>query len=119
MRKKTSNAHRSVAEIQRTRHDRVREDALRYGHSGKTDPISNAQRSTSNVQFASKPRFDLEERLLSFSVRIIRLVDALPNTRAANHIAGQLLRCGTSACGNHGEVEAAESQKNFLHKLKI
>jgi len=48
MRKKTSNAHRSVVEIQRTRHDRVREDALRYGHSGKTDPISNAQRPTFN-----------------------------------------------------------------------
>jgi four helix bundle protein len=67
----------------------------------------------------SKIRFDLEERLLDFSVRIIRLVDALPNTRAANHIAGQLLRCGTSTYGNHGEVEAAESRKDFVHKLKV
>jgi len=56
---------------------------------------------------------------LDFSARIIRLVDALPNTRAANHIAGQLLRCGTSPYGNHGEVEAAESRKDFVHKLKI
>jgi len=49
----------------------------------------------------------------------MRLVDALPNSRAANHLAGQLLRCGTSPYGNHGEVEAAESRKDFIHKLKI
>jgi four helix bundle protein len=46
-------------------------------------------------------------------------VDALPNTRAANHIAGQLLRCGTSPYGNHGEVEAAESRRDFIHKLRV
>jgi four helix bundle protein len=72
-----------------------------------------------NAQLASKSRFDLEERLPGFSMRIVRLVDALPNRRAANHITGQLLQCGTSASGNHGEVEAVESRKDFLHKLKI
>jgi len=79
----------------------------------------NTQRSTSNAQPASRSRFDLEDRLLEFSARIIRLVDSLPNTRAANHVAGQLLRCGTSPYGNHGEVEAAESRKDFVHKLKV
>jgi len=34
-------------------------------------------------------------------------------------MAGQLLRCGTSPLSNHGEVEAAESRKDFLHKLRI
>jgi four helix bundle protein len=43
----------------------------------------------------------------------------LPNTRAGNHIAGKLLRCGTSSLSNHGEVEAAESRRDFLHKLRI
>jgi len=79
----------------------------------------NVQRSTPNTQRQSDPRFDLEDRLLEFSARIIRLADSLPNTRAANHLAGQLLRCGTSPYGNHGEVEAAESRKDFVHKLKI
>ena len=97
----------------------MREDAPLYRHHGKPDSTSNSQRSTPNAQSASKARFDLEERLLDFSVRIIRLVDALPNTRAANHVAGQLLRCGTSPYGNHGEVEAAESRKDFVHKLKV
>ena len=113
---RTPNAAWRISEW--IRRDSVREDAPRYGPSGKTDPT--IQRSTLNAQrsIASKARFDLEERLLGFSARIIRLADALPNTRAANHIAGQLLRCGTSPYGNHGEVEAAESRKDFLHKLK-
>jgi len=119
MKKKTPNEYGRVAEIQWTRRDRMHEDAPPYGPPGKRNSTSNAQRSTLNAQSASNLRFDLEERLLEFSVRIIRLVDALPNTRAANHIAGQLLRCGTSPYGNHGEVEAAESRKDFIHKLKV
>ncbi len=43
----------------------------------------------------------------------------LPNTRAANHIGGQLLRSGTSPLFNHGEAQAAESSKDFVHKMKI
>src|SRR5207248_1034307 len=98
---------------------RVREDAPKYEAGWKTDLTSNAQRPTPNAQWKKNPRFNLEDRLLEFSARIIRLVDALPNTRAGNHVAGQLLRCGTSPYGNHGEVEAAESRKDFIHKLKI
>jgi four helix bundle protein len=94
----------------------VREDEASY--VGKAETF-NAQRSTSNIQRNSEPRFDLEERLLEFSATIIRLVDALPNTRATNHIAGQLLRCGTSPLGNHGEVQAAESRRDFVHKLRV
>ena len=98
---------------------RVKEDAPEYRAARKTDSTSNAQRPTSNAQRKRQPRFDLEERLLEFSARIIRLVDALPNTRAGNHVAGQLPRSGTSPYGNHGEVEAAESRKDFVHKLKV
>ena len=94
----------------------VREDEGAYV---STIATSNAQRSTPNAQLKKAAHFDLEETLLDFSARIIRLVDALPNTRAANHVAGQLLRCGTSPYGNHGEVEAAESRKDFVHKLKV
>jgi four helix bundle protein len=64
-------------------------------------------------------RFDLEDRLLEFTARILAVVDALPNTRAANHIAGQLLRSGTSPFAHHGEVQAAESRKDFVHKLGV
>ncbi len=64
-------------------------------------------------------KYDLEERLLTFAARIVRLADSLPNTKAGNHIASQLLHCGTSPLANHGEVEAAESRNDFLHKLRI
>jgi four helix bundle protein len=119
VKKKTPNAQRRVDGGRWIPSRRVREDAPVYAALEKADSTSNAQRSTPNVQRAAKPRFDLEDRLLEFSARIVRLVDALPNTRAANHLAGQLLRCGTSPYGNHGEVEAAESRKDFVHKLKI
>ena len=67
----------------------------------------------------TKKRYDLEERLLEFSVRIIKIVEQLPNTRTGNHVAGQLLRSGTSPYPNHGEAQAAESPKDFVHKLRI
>jgi four helix bundle protein len=120
MKKKAPDAQRPTPVIEWTIFDgRVREDPRRYAVSVNKDSTPNAQRPTSNAQRQNDAHFDLEERLLEFSARIIRLVDALSNTRAANHIAGQLLRCGTSPYGNHGEVEAAESRKDFIHKLKI
>jgi len=83
-------------------------------------PTSNIQHPTSNVGGASRHlAFDLEERLLDFAVWIIRLVDALPKSCGADHIGGQLLRSGTSPTRNHGEVQAAESLADFVHKLKI
>jgi len=63
--------------------------------------------------------YDLEERLLDYSVRIIKIVEQLPNTRVGNHVAGQLLKSGTSPYPNHGEAQAAESPKDFIHKLRI
>jgi four helix bundle protein len=60
-----------------------------------------------------------EERLLEYSVRIIKIVEQLPNTRTGNHVAGQLLRSGTSPYPNHGETRAAESPKDFIRKLRI
>ena len=64
-------------------------------------------------------KYDLEDRLLEFATEIIRLVEQMPATRAANHVSGQILRSGTSPLFNHGEAQAAESPKDFLHKLRI
>ena len=63
--------------------------------------------------------FDLEERLIDFAVRIIRTAESLPKTRAGNHIAGQLIRCGTSPAPNYGEAQSAESRSDFIHKMKV
>lgn len=61
----------------------------------------------------------MEDRLIDFSVAIIEVVEALPNTRAGNHLAGQLIRSGTSPAPNYGEARSAESRKDFIHKMKI
>ena len=64
-------------------------------------------------------RLDLENRLVDFAVRVINVVEALPTTKAGNHIAGQLVRAGTSPAPNYGEAQSAESRKDFIHKMKI
>ena len=101
---------------------RVREDGETYAVDLKK--TSNVERRTSNVERENAPSggtraYDLEERLLEYAVRIIRLVGALPATKAGRHVADQLLRCGTSPLANHGELQGAESRKDFIHKLGI
>ncbi len=64
-------------------------------------------------------KYDLEERLIPFALLIIDIVEMLPNTRAGNHIGGQLLRSGTSPAFNYGEAQVAESRDDFIHKMKI
>ncbi len=61
----------------------------------------------------------LEERLINFAVRIIKLSASLPKTPAGKHIAGQILRAGTSPAPNYGEARGAESHADFVHKLRI
>ena len=63
--------------------------------------------------------FDLEDRLIDFAVRIIRLAESLPKTKVGNHVAGQLIRCGTSPAPNYGEAQSAESRADFIHKMKV
>ena len=62
---------------------------------------------------------NLEERLVDFAVMIIHLTDKMPSSRAGNHIAGQLLRSGTSPAAHYAEARGAESTNDFVHKLKV
>ena len=105
---------------------RLREEPHAEMYATQRKQTSNAERRTSNVELrgtATNERreasYNLEERLLEYAVRIIRLVDALPATKAGRHVADQLLRCGTSPLANHGELQGAESRKDFIHKLGI
>ena len=63
--------------------------------------------------------FDLEDRLIDFSVNIIGVAESLPKTKVGNHIAGQLIRSGTAPASNYGEAQSAESRADFIHKMKI
>ena len=62
---------------------------------------------------------DLEKRMIDFSVSIIEIVNEMSNSKAGNHMAGQIVRSGTSVSLNYGEAQGAESRKDFIHKMKI
>src|SRR5882724_1074363 len=84
-------------------------------HSTPNGPVRDELHNGSN----QNRKFDLEDRLLAFASAVIDLSEMLPNTRSGNHVAGQILRSGTSPLPNHGEAEAAESRDDFVHKLKV
>ena len=67
----------------------------------------------------SERQYDLQDRLIDYAVRIIRLSESLPETRAGKHVSSQILRSGTSPGPNHAEAQSAESQADFVHKLKV
>jgi four helix bundle protein len=62
---------------------------------------------------------DLDERLLEYGARIVKLVESLPKTLAGKTIGDQLLRSGMSVGANYEEAQAAESRNDFIHKLQI
>ena len=64
-------------------------------------------------------KYDLQERFICYAVRIIKVAEALPNTKTGNHIRVQMLKSGTSPAANYGEAQSAESKADFIHKLKI
>ena len=64
-------------------------------------------------------KYDLEERLIDFSVLIIDIVSEMPNTKAGKTMSGQVVRSGTSVALNYGEAQSAESTNDFIHKMKV
>lgn len=72
-----------------------------------------------NNEVIAGKKFDLEERLIDFAVLILEVGESLFNTRAGNHIGGQIVRSGTSPALNYGEAQSAESRNDFVHKFKI
>jgi four helix bundle protein len=64
-------------------------------------------------------KFDIEDRLIDFAILIADIVEALPNTKSANHVGGQMIRSGCSPALNYGEAQEAESKKDFIHKMGV
>jgi len=82
--------------------------------------MSNERCKMKNDSESKRADWDaLQERLLDFASRVGLVVDALPDTRMGRHVAGQLVRCGTSPAPNYAEACAAESRADFVHKLGI
>ena len=66
-----------------------------------------------------KRKFDLEDRLVDFSVNLIQFCGTMPKRTAALNLSRQLERSGSSVSLNYGEAQSAESSKDFIHKMKI
>ncbi|RCK73335.1 MAG: hypothetical protein IGBAC_0181 [Ignavibacteriae bacterium] len=64
-------------------------------------------------------KYDLEDRFVNYTCLMIDIVESLPNTRAANYIAGQLIKSCHSPTFNYGEAQAAELRNDFIHKMGI
>jgi four helix bundle protein len=62
---------------------------------------------------------ELKQRTKAFGLRILKLVDALPQTHSGRVISGQLGRSGTSVGANYRAACRARSRSEFIAKLGI
>jgi len=62
---------------------------------------------------------DLKDRTKAFSIRVIKLTEAIPKSRTAEVIGRQLLRSGTSVGANYRAARRAKSAADFIHKMGI
>lgn len=64
-------------------------------------------------------KYDLQNRLVKFAILIMEIIEMLPKTYTGRHFKNQLVRSGTAPSFHYGEAQAAESRKDFVHKMKI
>ena len=62
---------------------------------------------------------ELKHRTKQFALRIMKLVDALPNSRSGRAIGDQLVRSGTSVGANYRAACRGRSKADFTAKLGI
>ena len=61
----------------------------------------------------------IDERTYNFALRIIKLVNALPQNKVGDVLGRQVLRSGTSVGANVEEAYAGCSKRDFINKLSI
>ena len=61
----------------------------------------------------------LKERTKDFARRIIRLVDALPNSVSGQVLRKQVMRSGTSVAANYRALCRSKSAADFINKTSI
>lgn len=65
------------------------------------------------------PKYDLEERIAIFAESLIAFLKTLKETSLNKPLIIQIIRSGTSIGANYYEADAAESKKDFQHKIGI
>ena len=64
-------------------------------------------------------KYDLEERLICFSVEIIKLSESMQTSFPGIHLSKQIVRSSTSSALNYGEAQSGESPRDFIHKMGL
>jgi len=62
---------------------------------------------------------ELEDRLVKFSVMVLKLSRLAEKNYFNNYLINQLLRSSASAALNYGEAQSAESKRDFIHKVGV
>jgi four helix bundle protein len=62
---------------------------------------------------------DIQERVVALAASVVTFCNDLPKGTAGSHLANQLLRSGTSPAPNYAEARGAESDRDFVHKLRV
>ena len=63
--------------------------------------------------------FNLDERMIDFSVKVIRFTENLPKSNSGIYFSDQIMRSVSSSVLNYSEAQSAESRKDFIHKVKV
>lgn len=89
---------------------------MRNEKESKAEPEIRSMDFTPHSEFRNP---NLKGRTKSFALRVINLVNALPDGRSAEVIGRQLLRSATSVGANYRAACRAKSQADFIAKMGI
>jgi four helix bundle protein len=81
--------------------------------------VQMTKNKSAKEEVVEKKVYDLEERTAKFGEEVIEFVKSLPQNVINNYLIGQVVRSGTSIGANYMETDAAESTKDFRHKIGI
>src|SRR5690606_21770013 len=109
----------------RSRHHqrlRPRLDRQRAGSGGGVEiRMTYSRFSNFDFRFGGNPMTETEmkRRTKSFALRVLALIDALPEKRSARVLAHQVGRSGTSVGANYRAACRAKSAADMINKLTI
>ena len=90
---------------------------MAYVENYKFEISSSKQIPSTKV--GNTKRYDLEDRTLEFSKRLIKLIKSLPKDNINLVFGRQLIRSGTSIGANYREANETETKKDFKFRLRI
>lgn len=74
---------------------------------------------TNEIQSSKSKKYDLEERTAKFGEDIIEFAKSLLDDTVNRPLISQLVKSATSIGANYAEADAANSKKDFRHKISI